>query len=140
DEQALIERSLMLTDLKVVNDPRCQGLGPWSFAGLMTEVTNAPVTGLDPKQLVYDWINAVEGTFTMSALEAWDKLSGGSGEVEEIKVERLKLEKVPFRLLAIVNRIDLRKNLVLGGTGAGELRFVYVLHDAAGVALNVTVI
>ncbi|MEQ1829650.1 MAG: hypothetical protein ABL921_27050 [Pirellula sp.] len=140
DEQILIEHCLMLTDLKVVNDARCHGLGPWSFAGLMTEVTNAPVTGLDPKQFVYDWINAVEGSFTVSALETWDKLSGGSGKLNEIKFDGLKLDKVPFRLLAIVNRLDLRKNLVLGGTGAGEIRFVYFLHDANGVPLNTTVI
>jgi hypothetical protein len=72
----------------------------------------------------------VGGDFKPTADAAWDKLSNG----------KRTLDKLPFRLLAIVNRIDLRKNLVLGGTGAGELRFVYGLHDVDGKPFDGTVI
>jgi len=50
-------------------------------------------------------------------LNVWPKLADG----------RLDLAKAPFRLLAIVNRIDLRGNSVYGSTNAGEARMVFGL-------------
>ena len=41
------------------------------------------------------------------------------------------MTKAPFRLLAIVARLDLRQNAPFGGAG-GEGRFVFNLLDAAG--------
>jgi hypothetical protein len=41
----------------------------------------------------------------------------------------LDLDRAPFRLLAIVNRVDLRDNLVYGGGSAGEARFVFGVID-----------
>jgi len=130
EKKVITERCLMITDTHVVDGPRATGLGPWSFGRLMTEIANKPATGIEPKQMVEDWLDMVRGDFKRTADAAWDKLSRG----------KRTLEALPFRLLAIVNRIDLRKNLVLGGTGAGELRFVYGLHDADGNPFDGTVI
>lgn len=129
-EQELIQRCLMIIHPSVVDDARAQGTGPWSFGGLITEIANKPTTGIEPLALAESWIQEVKGGFTGNALKAWDQLSGGMR----------KLDKLPFRLLAIVNRIDLRNNLVLGGTGAGELRFVFGLHDGDGKPIDATVI
>jgi hypothetical protein len=46
----------------------------------------------------------------------WPKVPG---------TDELDLAKAPFRLLAIVNRVDLRENLTYGGGSAGEARFVF---------------
>ena len=56
-------------------------------------------------------------------LNGW--LQGDPGE--------LNLDVSPFRLLAIVNRLDLREAVGYGGPGtAGELRFVFGLVEALG--------
>jgi hypothetical protein len=44
----------------------------------------------------------------------------------------LDLRIAPFRLLAIVNRVDLRGNSVYGGGSAGEGRFVFGVLDMTG--------
>jgi hypothetical protein len=130
DERELIERSLMVTHPAVVDNPRASGPGPWSFGTLMTEIANQPVTGIEPRKLVEGWLDEVKGAFKTTTLATWDQLSGS----------KRTMDTLPFRLLAIINRIDLRRNLVLGGTGAGELRFIYGLHSADGTPANVTVI
>ncbi len=57
-------------------------------------------------------------------IDPWLAASGGS---------TLDMKKAPFRLLAIVARLDLRQNAgYSGGTTAGEGRFVYDLLDANG--------
>ena len=62
-------------------------------------------------------------------LDPWIAASGGPGAP-------LDLSKAPFRLLAIVNRLDLRDQVAYGGTSGGELRFVfmYVPPDCGGNA------
>ncbi|HXU44705.1 MAG TPA: hypothetical protein VN783_04210 [Thermoanaerobaculia bacterium] len=57
-------------------------------------------------------------------IQPWLLASGGS---------QLDMKKAPFRLLAIVARLDLRQNAgYSSGTTAGEGRFVFNLLDAAG--------
>ncbi len=110
-----IDRSLMITDLSVVEDPArtfdvckppgSQGtkMGKWTFGHLMTEMANQSQTGLDPVAFTRRW------------LRAWETPQSVNG-----------FAVAPFRLLAIVNRVDLADNLVYGGSGsAGEARFVF---------------
>ena len=52
-------------------------------------------------------------------IDPWIAASGGPGVP-------LDLSKAPFRLLAIVNRLDLRDQVAYGGTSGGELRFVFM--------------
>jgi len=137
---------LMITNVGVVEDPArtydvCSGagtqMGPWTFGRLMKEMANEPVTGMRPGDFVEHWlqewtqdqtINTWNVTARPSAqafIDAWPRLPDG----------QLDLAQAPFRLLAIVNRIDLRGNSAYGGSGAGEARFVFGFLDCDN-ALN----
>jgi hypothetical protein len=61
----------------------------------------------------------------------WENASGGPHAP-------LNLAKAPFRLLAIVNRIDLRDNFAYGGGGgsAGEARFVFCVWTRTASRCN----
>ncbi len=138
-------RELMITDLSVVNDPTrtfdiCNNTGnpngAWTFKTLMTNMANQPFTGIDPAAFTENWlrtwtVNHTINTFPVPArpnigalvLNSWPRIGG-----------RLDLDRSPFRLLAIVNRVDLRGNTVYGGGSAGEGRLVFgvVNRNAAG--------
>lgn len=130
-------RELMITDISVVEDPArtfdvCTGqgtpMGAWTFGKLMTDMANGLI---DPRTMVEEWlklwtVDQTVNTFTVPQrggamqsllLNAWPR-SGGL----------LDLAAAPMRLLAIVNRVDLRGNIVYGG-GAGEGRFVFGVMD-----------
>lgn len=129
-------RSLMVVHPLVVEDPTrtydaCTNTGnpngAWTFNKLMTDMANQPVTGVDPSDFVAQWLLAHAGASTVNGytvdgspafsqiLSEWPRLSGG----------KLNLAKSPMRLLAIVNRVDLRTNSAYGGGSAGEGRFVF---------------
>jgi hypothetical protein len=132
-------RSLLIRDLSVVQDPsRTRGscgqasMGPWSFGYLMEQIANTPVTGVTGSQLARDWLETwrrpqVVNGWNVRArplvqteiLDDWIAASGGPGRP-------LDLSRAPFRLLAIVNRLDLRSQGAFGGTDGGELRFVFM--------------
>lgn len=136
-------KSLLINDPNVVGtgDPTrtwdpCTGvgtqLGAFTFGHLMTEMANQPLTGINPSTFVMQWLktwqaNQTINTFNVSArpniatqiINPWLAASGGAS---------LDLGIAPFRLLAIVNRLDLRTGSggYGGSTGnAGELRFVF---------------
>jgi hypothetical protein len=135
-------QQLMITDLSVVNDAvRTRwtgGLtnasdGAWQFGRLMTQMAGAN----DPEAFVRTWLGQWQSAVTVSGqvvpprtaistiINAWPKTTAG----------KLDLTKAPLRLLAIVNRFDLR----LPGN-AGEGRFVFGVLDGAGNPLQFTVI
>lgn len=135
------ERSLLVRDLKVVGDKTRAGnpcvagsnaMGPWSFGFLMSEMANQGATGMPPSTFVRSWLSqwlvpqningpAVPPRPTMNnVINPWLAASGGAN---------LDLKKAPFRLIAIVNRIDLADNPSYGKAGAGELRFVFALMN-----------
>lgn len=136
-------KSLLINDPSVVGagDPTrtwdpCSGtgtkLGAFTFGHLMTEMANQPLTGIDPSTFAMLWlktwlVNQTVNTFNVPArpnmattiINPWLAASGGV---------KLDLGIAPFRLLAIVNRLDLRTGSggYGGGTGdAGETRFVF---------------
>ncbi|HUR79610.1 MAG TPA: hypothetical protein VM733_02515 [Thermoanaerobaculia bacterium] len=135
-------RSLLINAPTVVGDPKRAGnpcvagsnaLGPWSFGSLMTEMANQSATGITPSQLVQRWLEewaldqTVNGpdvparTNINNVITAWKNASGGGA---------LDMKKAPFRLIAIVNRIDLADNPSYGGNAnSGELRFVFGLMN-----------
>lgn len=138
-------RSLVITDIKVVEDPTrtfnpCTNtgtpLGPWTFGYLMTQMANQPRTGIAPSAFVRQWLDKWMNDQTTAngwtapkrqlikslVIDPWEQASGGPGMP-------LDLRKAPFRLLAIVNRVDLRSNSVYGGGNAGEGRFVFGVLD-----------
>jgi hypothetical protein len=135
-------RSLMITAIPVVTDPSrtfdpCTSagtpMGKWTFGHLMTEMANQTATGVTPADFVRQWLAQWEtqqtvNTFAIPArtqiqasiITPWETASGGT---------TLDLSKAPFRLLAIVNRVDLRQNVVYGGGSGGEGRFVFGAID-----------
>ncbi|MCP3102847.1 hypothetical protein LZ198_28615 [Myxococcus sp. K15C18031901] len=133
------EQELFITDLSVVEDPvRTTGAGAWTFGTLMRRMNG----GLDPSELVRRWMKTwsqpqVVGfsfvpprpAMTSIVLGPWEARSGGASAP-------LNFHIAPFRLLAIVNRLDLRQE----GTHAGEGRFVFGITDAQGNPMPFTVI
>lgn len=150
------DRSLVITDLSVVADPtrtfdpcNTDGLGgngdpdgPWTFKTLLSQMAHPAHTGISPEDFVRDWLRtfetnqSVNGQTVYSRPQAaptistpWPKVSGD-----------LDLDEAPFRLLAIVNRLDLRGNPGYGAGAAGELRFVFGLLGPSCMPLPMTVI
>jgi hypothetical protein len=127
----------MITDLSVVEDPvRTRGAGPWTFRHLAEAL--AP-TAAEAPALVEAWLSqwlsdqVVNGHVVPArpalrrlVLDPWPRIDGG-----------LDLSRAPFRLLAIVNRMDLRD---LAAGNAGEGRFVFGVLDARGAPTEFTVI
>jgi hypothetical protein len=147
--------ALMVTSTPVVEDPArtvnaCTGagagMGKWTFGYLMQQMANEPVSGIPAHAFAKRWINkfAVSQTVNDFAagprpgvasqiLAGWQAASGGTGA-------NLDLAKAPFKLLAIVNRVDLRENAAYAGGNAGELRFVFGALGPGCSPLRFTVI
>ncbi len=157
-------RELLITDLSVVEDPirtrpprridptpvsspRAAGpisasAGKWTFGRLMRAMAGPN----DPSEFVLRWLelweqDQVVNGFVSRArpnirsqvIQPWLDASGG---------QKLDLDKAPFRLLAIVNRMDLRQNPAYAGSNgnAGEGRFVFGVLGPNGNPLSFTVI
>ncbi len=140
------ENSLMVTDKAVVEDTTrtfnpCNGIGnpngAWAFPHLITEMTGA--SGVAPKDFLLKWletwtINQVvnEDTILLRAqinqiITTWKNASGGTFDIKF----------APFKLLAIVNRVDLRGNSGYGFGNPGEGRFVFCAVRCNGQVLSV---
>lgn len=131
------ERELLIRDLGVVEDPvRTTGSGVWSFKHLMEAM--APSAAAAPamvEDMFSTWLSdqTING-FTVPArpamqelvLSSWPRVDGA-----------LDLAAAPVRLLAIVNRLDLRD---LSRGQAGEGRFVFGITDSSGQATPFTLI
>jgi hypothetical protein len=135
------QRELMITDVAVVEDKvrtKWTGKldtpadGAWHFGRLMTEMAGAN----NAQTFVRSWLNTWAADRTLngqvvdsrpisSVLAAWPKLANGN----------LDLTKPPMRLLAIVNRFDLRS-----AGNAGEGRFVFGVLDRSGNPTSFTII
>lgn len=136
--KSLLINHLNVVESKLTFDP-CIGVNnkyaAWSFARLMREMANSSVTAIDENDFVTRWMNQfisdqTVNSFTVKARTAqrmtnlianWPK-TGSQNQF-------LSLSEAPFRLLAIVNRGDLRANLLFGPGSAGELRFVFGAVD-----------
>lgn len=138
------DKSLLITDPSVIEDPTrtfnpCTGIGTpmgkWTFGYLMKEMANQPATGIDPSDFVRRWLAKWEAAQVVNGWNVpgrpsvrdtvtipWELASGGLGST-------LDLSKAPFRLLAIVNRIDLRGGGGYQNNSAGEGRFVFGVID-----------
>lgn len=134
-------KTLMITDLSVIGDPirtwdPCSGVGtqmaPWTFGFLMSNMCNQPVTGINPSDFVMTWLRNWEVNQTVNfdvvqqrsnaiVTQVINNWLGASGS-------NLNLAVAPFRLLAIVNRIDLRSH-AFPYDNAGECRFVFGVVD-----------
>ena len=124
-------KELMITHLKVVEDPvrtnpKMGKRAVWTFKHLMINMAgnNAPATFVlnwlkhwESDQLVNGHISPARPAITEQIIEPWMAASGG---------KRLNLDIAPFKLLAIVNRMDLRVHDENSVSTAGEGRFILV--------------
>ena len=135
------ERELMVRDVSVVDNCErttwgpCLGnvTGAWTFGHLIAGVagTNDPVV---LSTFVLNWLSNWQHDVTVNGftipqrpnirnvlIDPWLAASGNTGQLD--------MRKAPFRLLAIVNRVDLRRQPAYGNANAGEARFVYNVLD-----------
>lgn len=132
-------KELMITDLSVVNDPRAEAAGPWSFGGLMRAMTPKDA---DAGGLIKAWLRSWQtpttiNTFPLEARPDIDKViiapwmaRDGARTVEDWSPNPAN---APFRLLAIVYRPDL--GIVTADNkiaDAGEGRLVFTALDLRG--------
>lgn len=133
---AAIERELLITDLAVVEhpvftDPRKGDAAIWSFKYLIEQMAgNADPSEFAAALLPSDIDRRVNGydvpgrsLVEERVIGPWRKRSGGS---------RLDLAKAPVKLLAIVNRVDLRQIVDGNVFQAGEGRFIFGVLDEQG--------
>ena len=147
-------KSLLITDLSVVNDPQrtwdpfnpnaLSYIDPatgrprkWTFGFLMEEMCNSMLTGVDPKIFARRWIDHFEQFQTIN----FDDVPDRQGDVQAALIDKweaanaaegldpLDLKNAPFRLTAIVNRVDLRSASGYAAGDAGECRFVFCAYD-----------
>jgi len=147
------DHSLMVTHVKVVEDstranhpcsPGASADGPWSFGKLMENMANEAATGVSAEDFVKRWLTtwqvaaAVNGDpvparsifdFVISPWVVKSGASVGSFDARTWTIKRLDLKFAPFKLTAIVNRLDLRGNGGYGFANPGEGRFVFETVD-----------
>ncbi|HLP20014.1 MAG TPA: hypothetical protein VK174_06930, partial [Chitinophagales bacterium] len=158
----LAQNSLMITDVKVVEDPtrtwnyctqKGTATGPWTFGTLMREMASANpasiATDAEVSKFVLAWLAKwdTDQTINGDVVGARTKMKTDVTDVWLAKSEaagspkgQLDMKFAPFRLLAIVNRVDLRGNVGYGSTNAGEGRFVFCLINPNCNAEQFTVI
>lgn len=144
-------KELFITDVSVVDDclrttwgpclssgtppPPPATQGAWTFGARMQSLagtTNPATLSTFTLNWLHTWSTnqTVNGDLVLARpnisniISQWQTASGGS---------TLDMTKAPFRLLAIVARLDLRQNAgYSGGSSAGEGRFIYNLLDPSG--------
>jgi len=134
------DSQLMITDLRVVEDPirtnpRSGPRAVWTFKHLIENMAGQQ----DPSVFAMQWLmrwetDQVVGGQVAKArpairdlvIKPWLAASGG---------QKLDLAKAPFKLLAIVNRIDLNVRDETKVATAGEGRFVFGVLGADGKPL-----
>jgi hypothetical protein len=126
----------MITDLRVVEDPRrtdaSNRRAPWTFRHLIENMAG----NNDPAEFALNWLmqweadQMINGQLSLAraairdlVISPWLAKSGGNS---------LDLSVAPFKLLAIVNRIDLRSHDGDSVDSGGEGRFVFGVLDTDG--------
>jgi Dockerin type I domain/Thrombospondin type 3 repeat len=122
--------------------------GAWSFKTLMSNMANTPATGITPQVFINDWLrlwmanaNGVkhdDGVAVGFPVPARPALQAVIQSLQPgwnpANPATLDINRLPFRLLAIVNRIDLSESNYLGSGSPGELRFVFGLLERSAAS------
>ncbi|MGZ5253584.1 MAG: hypothetical protein ACXWV4_04425 [Flavitalea sp.] len=163
-DPALKDHSLMITDLNVVEDPLrtfnpCTKVGnptgAWTFGKLVADMANSATTGVTVQDFVRSWLDnwlnnltinsdpvASRGTIFQTIIVPWIQKStpGSVPTLGNWKTFNLDMSLAPFKLEAIVNRVDLRGNSGYTMSNAGEGRFVFGVLNTNCNILPFTVI
>lgn len=126
-------KELMIVDARVVEDARSMPGGPWHFGTLIREMLPTEATDKEVSDFVVSWLEEWGSVTTLNGFVVtprasvrnaiicpWLNASTGLTTCQGT----LDMKKAPFRLLAITNRIDIRKPDI-----AGEGRFTFALLD-----------
>ncbi len=126
-------KELMVVDRLVVEDARSLPGGPWHFGTLIKELLPADASDKAVSDFVIgwleEWMNVINvNGFSVTPRPAvkdqvicpWLNASTGLSDCSGI----LNMKLAPFRLMAITNRIDVRKP-----ENAGEGRFTFAVLD-----------
>lgn len=131
-------RELVIRHVSVVEDNQrtfdaCTGqgqsMGAWTFGRLITEMANQTQTGIHPGDFAEHWFNQWLEDQTVNGFDVTNVAAGAQRLLDQwprLPSGQLDVAAAPFRLLAIVNRLDLRESVLFSKTPtAGELRFVF---------------
>lgn len=149
-------KELFITDVSVVDDCIRTTWGPCLTPASPTATRGAWTVGKLLEGIFGTAKPAVLSNLTLNWLRQWATLQTINGDpvparpaVQSLIIDPwlaasssttpgiLDMKKAPFRLLAIVARLDLRQNSgYSGGTTAGEGRFVFDLLDESGNPTN----
>jgi hypothetical protein len=98
----------------------------WSFKALMANLNQG--TGLTTQEFIHEWLrnwmtsHVVNGFTIPARIGVRDYFPGWNG----VNASTLDINHLPFRLLAVMNRLDLAK-VSYASTTSGEIRFVFGL-------------
>ncbi|HSC67405.1 MAG TPA: hypothetical protein VLC79_06935 [Cellvibrio sp.] len=115
----------------------------WSFKTLLSNLNDETTSGMTDQQFANDWLrnwinnSSVNGFSILARPNLKDFFQGWDG----VNAATLNMDRLPFRLLAIVNRIDLAAIPAYGVSTAnkpGEIRFVFglITRDSTGFCRN----
>ncbi len=159
-------KELLVVDPSVVGDGRARNDAPdapWSFRRRLEEIAGRPDHAADLAQAwLAEWRTATDVSIAAGAPGAprvtvtprpsvdavlvcpWLRRTPGNGCTSgcgSCTNRRLDLAQAPFRLVAIVNRLDLGAEATPCGRDGGELRLVYTaVAPETGAAIPFTVI
>jgi hypothetical protein len=160
-----VEKELLITATEVVDSPQAEYPGAWSFGHLLEEAYGEENGARVVAEWLHHWSMGQKASRGREALperpglvehlvRPWQEADGFDPESGERWIP--DLSNAPFRLLAIVNRIDLafpisstRQELnsssfspyassgsFFADVGGGEARFVFAATDQEGKALK----
>lgn len=126
-------KELMIVDRNVVESARSMPGGPWHFGTLMREMLPATASDADVSQFVVSWLEEWEKVTSVNGFAVTPRpsvrdtvicpwLNASTGKTDCTGV--LDMRKAPMRLMAITNRIDVKK-----GNDAGEGRITFAVLD-----------
>ncbi len=140
-------KEMVIIDTAVVNHPEAK-IGRLSFGHLIRNMTTDAVTKEDlilgflqsweREQTINNFTVAPRPRINERIIKPWMEADGQAGSpIDEWKIN---LDNAPFKLLAVVNRLDLLKVKEGRVTNSGEGRFVYCAVDSNNRPLPFTVI
>lgn len=145
--QVNISKEMVIIDTAVVNHPEAK-IGRLSFGHLIRNMTTSTVTKED---LILSFLQSWQQEQTINGfavkprdvvnnliIKPWMKADGQSNiPIEEWEID---LDNAPFKLLAVVNRMDLLRVKENKVTNSGEGRFVYCVVSPDKRLLPFTII
>ena len=148
----LIPKSLMINATSVVEDPTRtwnpvthlgSKTGAWTFNNIINQMVNKSATGKTATEFVLTWLkswavniplngdNAGPRPAINTIIDNWVQRSAAAG----LPADTLDMAEAPVKLLAIVNRVDLRQSIGYSSGDAGEGRFVFSLLNSTTTAV-----